>query len=236
MGPVKNELKDLSVNTLMHDGENGTMFNGVYHELDVVIKFPGQGSTELEALQRMRGVPGILHPLVTGLWHSKTALVFPLAMGDLYGLSGAAQAEGLGAFRSMCEGIDEIHARGWLHRDIHPGNVLRVNNEWLLSDFGIARPMGKTSRDGSHGLLRFASLNQLKSVKENQEDDLYSLVLTLHFALTGKLPWKDLHGVTLFSRKQEIPPELSPRHRKILRQMGHGGAVSALSILSILSQ
>jgi serine/threonine-protein kinase len=37
----------------------------------------------------------------------------------------------------VCLGLDSIHAKGMLHRDIKPGNILLSNNIWKLADFGL---------------------------------------------------------------------------------------------------
>ena len=44
--------------------------------------------------------------------------------------------------RQLCEGLRYLHGRKMVHRDLKPANVLKVNNQWKMSDFGLAREAG----------------------------------------------------------------------------------------------
>ena len=46
----------------------------------------------------------------------------------------------------ITSGLAFLHARGIVHRDITPGNIVSVGQRYKIIDFGLARPMSLTSR------------------------------------------------------------------------------------------
>jgi len=80
----------------------------------------------------VNGAPGLLMRLVEG-----TTLEHWLARYD------PTHDEAMALFRGICAGVAYAHLRGFVHRDLKPGNVLLALNDGRVvpkvSDFGLAR-------------------------------------------------------------------------------------------------
>ena len=86
------------------------------------------------------------------------------------------------------------HARGVIHRDIKPQNVLlNDSGEAKVADFGIARAAGSATLTGTGlgpGTARYVSPEQAKGGPVTPQSDLYSLGVVLYEMLTGKVPFE----------------------------------------------
>lgn len=102
------------------------------------------------------------------------------------------------AFRSMCRGVQRIHARGISHRDLKPRNFLvSRSGEVRLSDFGTARQVADghalqlaASYSGPPGDLRYAAPELLACLHDDDprislRGDIYSLGAILFEMFTG---------------------------------------------------
>jgi serine/threonine protein kinase/tetratricopeptide (TPR) repeat protein len=97
--------------------------------------------------------------------------------------------------------------RGLIHRDLKPSNIMLAADEgessdtWVkVIDFGLAKALaddgaevnGETllTQGGFHGTPQFASPEQIDNAEMDVRSDIYSLGVTLWFALTGELPFE----------------------------------------------
>ncbi|HKU38517.1 MAG TPA: protein kinase [Polyangiales bacterium] len=119
----------------------------------------------------------------------------------------------------VCSALALLHSRRLLHRDISPRNVRRTQaGDAKLIDFGALAPMGAGGADVV-GTPAFTAPEVLQRLALDARTDLYSLGVTLYYALTARLPYaartfSDLLGawankpVPPSALVAEIPPAL----------------------------
>ncbi len=94
--------------------------------------------------------------------------------------------------RDIAAGLAMAHRHGVIHRDVKPQNILLgPDGRARLTDFGSARldgVTGVTRTGGLVGTLDYQAPELLAGERGDGRADLYALGLTLHFALTGRLP------------------------------------------------
>ncbi|MFJ9556270.1 serine/threonine-protein kinase [Nocardiopsis sp. NPDC101807] len=121
-------------------------------------------------------------------------LVLGPSLGDLIRSDGALSAKRVADIgEQMAAGLAEAHARGIVHRDIKPGNVLIAGNDRaVLTDFGIAHLDGSTHLT-STGLLIGSPSYLAPEIAHGHSatpaSDMWALGITLYQASEGTLPF-----------------------------------------------
>lgn len=93
--------------------------------------------------------------------------------------------------RTVGTALDALHAEGLLHRDVKPSNLLCVDGEPVLIDFGAARGFAP---DGSVEMSRlitagYSPLEQYAGIARfGPTSDIYSLCATCYHLATGVVP------------------------------------------------
>jgi serine/threonine-protein kinase len=101
----------------------------------------------------------------------------------------AEEAARIGA--AIAGALSLAHARGILHRDVKPSNILLDGGRACLTDFGSARLQGAvsmTQTGGIPGTIDYLAPELLGGARADARADIYALGLTLHVAVTGQLP------------------------------------------------
>ena len=102
------------------------------------------------------------------------------------------QKDILSIIMPILEGLKDIHAKGFLHRDISPDNILlRKNRLPVLIDFGSARSALKNKSKLISSIIKegYSSPEQYTSTsKQNNTSDLYSISAVIYKMITKEKP------------------------------------------------
>ena len=210
-------------------------------ERDVAVKIVPRGEgdrehsrVEREALAAARlNHPGIVALFEMGSDQHDVYLVSELVHGaTLEELSREGAVSDRDVARigaALCEALEHAHARGVIHRDVKPANVMVLAEPAAgagfakLTDFGIAR-LGSgetlTATGDVLGTLAYMAPEQAEGRRVTPACDVYSLALTLYEAWTGVNPVRaDSPAATarrlgrplpaLRSRRPDLPPALA---------------------------
>ena len=127
-----------------------------------------------------------------------------------------AQAASVG--RQVAAALAHAHARGLVHRDVKPANLLfDEHGEVRVADFGLARALAEASwtepAGAVMGTARYAAPEQVRGTVDARSD-CYSLALVLVEAVTGEVPFGAETSLSALlsrvDRPLRVPPELGP--------------------------
>lgn len=114
------------------------------------------------------------------------------------------------------EALDYAHARGLVHRDVKPSNVLLdERGNCLLTDFGLARmveaSVNLTTTGTIMGTPAYMSPEQGSGLPIDGRSDLYALGVILYELATGRVPYKaETPIAVIFKHIQDpLPPARS---------------------------
>jgi serine/threonine-protein kinase len=157
-------------------------------------------------LREIEIAAGLQHPRILPLYDSGEAdgllyYVMPLVEGEsLAGrLSREKQLpldEALRITREVASALSYAHARGIVHRDIKPDNILLSGGESVVADFGIARALDAaggarlTATGMAIGTPVYMSPEQAAGDRDvDGRSDLYSLGCVLYEMVAGQPPF-----------------------------------------------
>ncbi|SOX53049.1 serine/threonine protein kinase [Mycobacterium ahvazicum] len=138
--------------------------------------------------------------------------------------------EVLAIITAVADALDYAHQRGLLHRDVKPANILLTNpsdgeQRILLSDFGVARPLGEHSGVvGTHvpvGTVGYAAPEQLMGADVDRRADQYALAATAFHLLTGAPPTEYRSPSAALRELLEGAPRKLSDQRPELAQLDH---------------
>jgi predicted ATPase/signal transduction histidine kinase len=163
-------------------------------------------------------------PIELSLHRNRSALVLTDPGGDPLDLQ-LGRPLGITEFLrigiSLARALRQVHARGLIHKDIKPANILvdLASSSVWLTGFGIASRLPRERAnpeppDEIAGTLAYMAPEQTGRMNRSIDtrSDLYSLGVTFYETLTGMLPFKaadPMEWVHCHIARQPVPPDQS---------------------------
>jgi ABC-type branched-subunit amino acid transport system substrate-binding protein/DNA-binding beta-propeller fold protein YncE/predicted Ser/Thr protein kinase len=123
-----------------------------------------------------------------------------------------AAEEALSILGRVADALDAAHAKGLVHRDVKPANVLLdERGHPYLSDFGLTKEAGGASTQTGHivGTLDYLAPEQIRGEEIDGRTDEYALACLLYECLSGATPFsRPTEAEVLWAHMQEDPPIL----------------------------
>jgi Protein kinase domain len=136
-----------------------------------------------------------------------------------------APARALAIMAQVASALDAAHARGLVHRDVKPGNILLAagpagsDGHCYLCDFGLIKEVdvqqarsALTATGQFVGTIPYVAPEQIEGGPLDGRADVYSLGCVLFHCLTGSPPFERINDIeVVFAHLREPPPPVSSR-------------------------
>ena len=185
----------------------------------------GEEALRTRFLREARTAAGLSHPHIVPVHsadetHGFAWFTMGFVDGETLGQRLAARgrlgpAEAVRILREAAWALAYAHARGVVHRDVKPDNLLleRAGGRTLVTDFGIARQaadIGLTADGDVLGTVQFMSPEQVTASPLDGRSDLYALGVVGFLMLAGRLPFLEtLPSAVLVAHATKPAPTLA---------------------------
>ena len=186
---------------------------------DIALKIlrppPGRAAAAWDALRHeYESASRLDHPFILKVYEPEReegAFLLPMELatgGDLRRLRGASYTGIVPVLIEVAQALEHAHARGVIHRDLKPGNVLFDARACVkLADFGVSGFALDAGTDSMiRGLSPFtASPEQLRGEPPSPADDIYGLG-ALAYELLSRRPPHYPHFDARRVQEEPVPP------------------------------
>ena len=110
----------------------------------------------------------------------------------------------------IASALDAAHARGLVHRDVKPANILVApDDRAYLSDFGVVKELAAagTTRTGSFvGTIEYSAPEQIEGKDVDARADVYALACVFYECVVGTPPFHRSSEVAILNAHLHAPP------------------------------
>jgi serine/threonine protein kinase len=185
-----------------------------------VLKFKESDNPTLHQriIREFRAASELEHPNIVRALAFETVddinfLVFELveggSLGDHLETRRFSEKEAVRIITQVAQALEYAHARGVVHRDIKPDNILILpDGRVKLTDFGLAKTLDSaddnlTRPESGLGTPQFMAPEQFADAKTaGVRCDVYSLGATLYNLVTGRLPFDGKTTLAIMTQKE----------------------------------
>jgi serine/threonine-protein kinase len=177
-------------------------------------RFHREGRIAREVVHR-HIVPVVDFGEASGRLYIATRFVRGASLAERIAAQGALPvAEALRLASDLGAGLDSIHARGLVHRDVKPANVMiDERGAAALTDFGLARGIADTvlTKTGAVvGTVDYLAPEIIRGQPASRSSDIYAFGCLLYESLAGAAPFADKAYVdALLAHVRQEPLDLS---------------------------
>jgi serine/threonine protein kinase len=199
----------------------------------VAVKLPHQGQINFDAIrqeatlwEQASGHPNVLPIIDADVLDGQVVIVSEYADGG--SLADRLARDGMLSLKQSVEmvigilsGLEFLHERKIIHRDIKPQNILLQGKTPRLADFGISRAMQATMVSSAIiGTDAYMSPEAFDG-KRNAQTDIWSVGVVLYQLIKGSLPFPQDHPsermfAVLTKEFAPLPPDVPSDLRRIV--------------------
>ena len=95
-------------------------------------------------------------------------------------------------FYRIARGLKDIHNKGFIHKDLHSGNILKGGVYSYITDLGLCKPADDQDEKKIYGVLPYVAPEVLRGKTYTQAADIYSFGILACEMLSGLPPYHNL--------------------------------------------
>ncbi|KAL0223526.1 hypothetical protein P9112_002916 [Eukaryota sp. TZLM1-RC] len=202
---------EIQIGKIIGEGGSATVYEAHWYGKEVALK-----AIRLSNDKESRKLKQELKTLIN-LNHPSILRVFGLTYleGDRLSIvmekgSGTVKVPSILSYQTLRNAIDVVHgliflhSRQTIHGDLKPQNILLVNSEIKLCDFGTAKLLSNNDTNTLRFTPKYAGI-EVFDEKVCPESDVYSLGVILFEMLCGEIAFKKLNQLALIKAKMNNP-------------------------------